>query len=146
MYIFMGLVILTFADVLLRYVIGSPISGSIRNHRNAHVRGAVFLRGLYWRARAISMDIVTGKLSELNKNRLGAITGAEPCGRLFLHNVHGQVRHDHHRHHIGMEHVLQAVHLVRRVRMRPVGAPAMLSHLLDQLAATIRGGGMGRLS
>lgn len=29
MYIFMGLVILTFADVLLRYVIGSPISGSI---------------------------------------------------------------------------------------------------------------------
>ena len=27
MYIFMGLVILTFADVLLRYVIGSPISG-----------------------------------------------------------------------------------------------------------------------
>lgn len=35
------------------------------------------------------MDIVTGKLSELNKNQgLGHHHGLEPCGRLFLHNVH----------------------------------------------------------
>ena len=75
MYIFMGLVILTFADVLLRYVIGSPISGSIEI--TEMLMSVVLFSSVaytYWRRGHVSMDIVTGKLSELNKNRLGAIT------------------------------------------------------------------------
>ena len=47
MYIFTGLVILTFADVLLRYVIGSPISGSIEITQMLMSVVLFFLRGLY---------------------------------------------------------------------------------------------------
>ena len=77
MYIFMGLVILTFADVLLRYVIGSPISGSIEI--TEMLMSVVLFSSVaytYWRRGHVSMDIVTGKLSELNKNRLSPRSGA----------------------------------------------------------------------
>lgn len=60
MYIFMGLVILTFADVLLRYVIGSPISGSIEI--TEMLMSVVLFSSVaytYWRRGHVSMDIVT---------------------------------------------------------------------------------------
>lgn len=75
MYIFMGLVILTFADVLLRYVIGTPISGSIEI--TEMLMSVVLFSSVaytYWRRGHVSMDIVTAKLNELNQNRLGILT------------------------------------------------------------------------
>ena len=67
MYIFMGLVILTFADVLLRYVIGSPISGSIEI--TEMLMSVVLFSSVaytYWRRGHVSMEMVTVKLCELN--------------------------------------------------------------------------------
>ncbi|MFQ8734976.1 MAG: TRAP transporter small permease subunit [Bilophila wadsworthia] len=144
MYIFMGLVILTFADVLLRYVIGSPISGSIEI--TEMLMSVVLFSSVaytYWRRGHVSMDIVTGKLSELNKNRLGAITTVWSLAVVFFcitcMGKYAMTTTD--------------TTSVWNMSYKPFiwfavfGCVllflAMLSHLLDQLAAIIRGGGMG---
>lgn len=141
MYIFMGLVILTFADVLLRYVIGSPISGSIEI--TEMLMSVVLFSSVaytYWRRGHVSMDIVTGKLSELNKNRLGAITTVWSLAVVFFcitcMGKYAMTTTD--------------TTSVWNMSYKPFiwfavfGCVllflAMLSHLLDQLAATIRGG------
>ena len=143
MYIFMGLVILTFADVLLRYVIGSPISGSIEI--TEMLMSVVLFSSVaytYWRRGHVSMDIVTGKLSELNKNRLGAITTVWSLAVVFFcitcMGKYAMTTTD--------------TTSVWNMSYKPFiwfavfGCVllflAMLSHLLDQLAAIIRGGGM----
>lgn len=75
MYTFMGLVVLTFADVFMRYLFDRPISGSIEI--TEMLMSVVLFSSVaytYWMRGHVSMDIVTGKLSELNQNRLGLVT------------------------------------------------------------------------
>lgn len=75
MYIFMGLVVLTFADVFLRYLFHRPVSGSIEI--TEMLMSVVLFSSVaytYWKRGHVSMDIVTGKLTELNRNRLGTVT------------------------------------------------------------------------
>ena len=97
----------------------------------------------YWRRGHVSMDIVTGKLSELNKNRLGAITTVWSLAVVFFcitcMGKYAMTTTD--------------TTSVWNMSYKPFiwfavfGCVllflAMLSHLLDQLAAIIRGGGMG---
>ena len=143
MYIFMGLVILTFADVLLRYVIGSPISGSIEI--TEMLMSVVLFSSVaytYWRRGHVSMDIVTGKLSELNKDRLGIITTVWSLAVIFFcitcMSKYAIVTTD--------------TTSVWDISYKPFiwfavfGCVllflAMLSHLFDQFAGVIRGSGM----
>lgn len=75
MYILLLLVFITFVDVFLRYMFNSPLNGSIEI--TEMLMSVVLFSSVaytYWMRGHVSMDIVTGKLSELNKNRLGAIT------------------------------------------------------------------------
>ena len=75
MYIFMGLVALTFMDVFLRYLFNSPISGSIEV--TEMLMSVVLFSSVaytYWKGGHVTMDILTGKLSEANRDRLGAVT------------------------------------------------------------------------
>lgn len=75
MYILMLLVFITFADVFLRYMFNSPLNGSIEI--TEMLMSIVLFSSVaftYWKRGHVSMDIVTGKLSELGQNRLGVVT------------------------------------------------------------------------
>lgn len=144
MYIFMGLVALTFADVFLRYVFGSPISGSIEI--TEMLMSVVLFSSVgytYWKRGHVSMDIITGKLSELNAAKLGAVTTTWSltvvyfciqCMAIYALKTSDTT---------SVWNVSYSPFIWFAVFGCVLLGLSMLSHLLDQLVVVVRGSGPG---
>lgn len=75
MIVFMGIVILTFLDVFLRYFFNRPLPGTyeVTEMLMALVVFSAIAYG-QWNKSHVIMDVITGSLNENNKNTLGAVT------------------------------------------------------------------------
>ena len=75
MYVFLGMVALTFLDVVLRTTIDRPISGTIEITELLMV--VMFFGSVahaQWNHAHVNMDIITSRLSKTGENRLGFAT------------------------------------------------------------------------